>query len=98
MDLFLAFPKKALLEAHCIQNEARIETRTGKIWLDMPKSNIWVNAESWEGKIQTPNYFHHIRTGGMDRASGRLKGTIRRKGSVSLKSRSGSIIIHQSVK
>lgn len=92
------FAKEGTIKGTLYPNEAQIETKTGKIWLDMPKSNIWVNAESWEGKIKTPNYFHHIRTGGMDRASGRLKGTIQRKGSVSLKSRSGSITIHQSVK
>ncbi len=92
------FSKEGNIKGTLYPNEARIETNTGKIWLNMPKSDIWVNAESWEGKIRTPNYFHHIRTGGMDRASGRLRGTIQRKGSVSLKSQSGSISIYQTVK
>ena len=77
-------------------NEVDIETKTGKIYLDMPHSQAWVTAETWEGKIVTPVYFNRIKTGGMDRAKGRLRGK-KRKGSVSLKSHSGSIRVYQSV-
>ena len=77
-------------------NEVDIETETGKIHLNFPRSQSWVTAETWEGRIFTPGYFHHIKTGGMDRSKGRLKGS-KRKGNVSLKSRSGSIRVYQSV-
>ena len=90
------FSKEGNIYGVLYPNTVKIETESGKIWLDMPKSNIWVQAESWEGKIRTPDYFSHIRTGGMDRASGELRGTKKRKGRVSLKSRSGAITVHQS--
>ncbi len=77
-------------------NEVNIETKTGRIHLDMPHSQAWVTAETWEGKIVTPVYFNRIKTGGMDRAKGKLRGK-KRKGSVSLKSHSGSIRVYQSV-
>ena len=77
-------------------NEVDIETKTGRIYLDMPHSQAWVTAETWEGKIRTPVYFNRIKTGGMDRSKGRLRGK-KRKGSVSLKSHSGSIRVYQSV-
>ena len=80
-------------------HEVNIQTNTGRIALDMPHSKAWVTAESWEGKIRTPNYFNRIKTGGMDRSQGRLRGRGRLKtGKVILNSRSGSISVGQSRK
>ncbi len=79
-------------------NEVNIETHTGKIKLNLPNSQAWVTAETWEGRIFTPIYFNRIKTGGMDRSKGRLRGKgSKRKGNVSLKSHSGSIRVSQSV-
>ena len=72
-----------------------IETGEGRIHLNFPHSMAWVKVESWDGKVRTPVYFRRIKTGGMDRASGRLKGK-KYRGNVSLKSRSGSITVYQS--
>ena len=77
--------------------EVNIETKTGKIHLDMPHSRAWVRADTWEGRLWTPSYFNRIRTGGMDRAQGRLRGG-KKTGNVSLKSRSGSIKVYQSTR
>lgn len=77
-------------------NEVSIETKTGRIHLDAPHSRAWVTAETWEGKIVTPVYFNRIKTGGMDRSKGQLRGK-KKKGNVSLKSHSGSIRVYQSV-
>ena len=77
-------------------NEVNIETKTGRIHLDLPYSRAWVTAETWEGRIFTPIYFNRIKTGGMDRSKGRLRGS-KRKGNVSLKSHSGSIRVYQSI-
>ena len=78
-------------------NEVNIETKTGKIHLDLPHSRAWVTAETWEGRIFTPVYFNRIKTGGMDRSQGRLKGSSKNKGNVFLKSHAGSIRVYQSV-
>ena len=77
-------------------NEVNIETKTGRIHLDLPHSQAWVTAETWEGRIFTPVYFNRTKAGGMDRSKGRLRGK-KRKGNVSLKSHSGSIRVYQSV-
>ena len=77
--------------------EAEIETKTGRIHLDIPYSRAWVTAQTWEGKIFTPVYFNRIKTGGVDRAKGRLRGS-KRKGNVSLKSHAGSIRVYQSAR
>lgn len=74
-------------------NEVNIETNLGRIYLNMPHSKAWVTAETWEGKLFTPVYFNRIKTGGVDRAKGQMRGG-KRKGNVSLKSRSGSIKIY----
>ncbi len=74
-------------------NEVNIETDFGKIHLNIPHSKAWVTAETWEGKLFTPVYFNRIKTGGMDRAKGQMRGG-KRKGNVSLKSHSGSIKIY----
>ncbi len=73
-----------------------ISTDRGMIFLDFPKSRAWVTAESWEGRIRTPAYFHRTKTGGMDRSKGQLRGS-QKRGKVSLKSRIGSIKVYQSV-
>ncbi len=78
-------------------HEVNIKTGSGKIHLDMPYSKAWVTAETWEGRLFPPVYFNRIKTGGVDRAKGWLKGS-KRKGNVSLKSRSGSIKVYQSVR
>ena len=75
-------------------DKVNIETKTGKIHLDLPHSKAWVNAQTWEGRIATPVYFSRIKTGGMDRSKGQLKG--KKKGNVFLKSQSGSIRVYQS--
>lgn len=77
-------------------SEVNIETKAGRIHLDLPYSQAWVTAETWEGRIVTPVYFNRVKTGGMDRSKGRLRGK-KREGNVSLKSRSGSIRVYQSV-
>lgn len=77
-------------------NEVDIETQTGRIHLDFPYSRAWVTAETWEGRIFTPLYFNRIKTGGIDRSKGQLRGS-KKKGNISLKSHSGSIRIYQSV-
>ena len=77
-------------------NEVNIETDTGKIHLDFPRSRAWLTAETWEGRIFTPRYFNRVKTGGMERSRGRLKGS-KKKGNISLKSHSGSIKVYQSV-
>ncbi|MDE0119914.1 MAG: hypothetical protein OXM55_07915 [Bdellovibrionales bacterium] len=77
-------------------NEVDIETQTGRIHLDFPYSRAWVTAETWEGRIFTPLYFNRIKTGGIDRSKGQLRGT-KKKGSVSLKSHAGSIRVYQSI-
>ena len=63
---------------------------------NFPYSRAWLTAETWEGKIFTPIYFHRVKTGGMDRSKGCLRGS-KHTGKVSLKSRSGSIKVYQSV-
>ena len=75
--------------------KAYIETGKGSVALDLPGSFSWVDLESWEGGIKTPPYFYRTRAGGISRAKGRLKGK-KQGGSVSLKSRSGSLRIWQS--
>ena len=76
--------------------EVSIETKTGRIHLDVPHSRAWVQADTSEGRLWTPTYFNRTRTGGMDRAQGRLKGKGKQAGRVSLKSHAGSIKIYQS--
>ena len=73
-----------------------IETKIGKIHLNIPQSQAWVQADTREGRLWTPTYFNRIRTGGIDRAQGRLRGKKRKDGHVSLKSQSGSIKVYQS--
>ena len=75
--------------------EVNMETQSGGINLDFPHSKAWVKAETWEGKISAPVYFNRIKTGGMDRSKGKLRGK-KRTGNISLKSQSGSIRIYQS--
>ena len=76
--------------------QVNIETNTGKIHLNMPHSQAWVQADTWGGRLWVPTYFNRTRTGGMERAQGRLKGKGKRDGRVSLKSQSGSIKVYQS--
>ncbi len=78
-------------------NNVDIETEKGRIHLDMPHSGAYVQADTWEGRLGTPVYFNRIRTGGMDRAYGQLRGK-KKAGHVSLKSRSGSIKVYQSAR
>ncbi len=82
-------------------HEVRMETGTADMFLDFPGTQAWLQAESWDGKVKTPPYFHRIRTGGVHRSEGRLRGgkTGRKNedsGSVILKTRSGSITVYQS--
>jgi len=91
------FSKEGEIRGVVYPNEVNIETKTGKIHLDLPRSNAWVTAETWEGRIFTPVYFNRIKTGGMDRSQGRLRGSRKRKGNVFIKSHAGSIRIYQSV-
>ncbi len=91
--------KAAHITGGVYPKKVNIETQTGRISLDIPYSQAWVTAESWEGKIHTPHYFNRIKTGGVDRSQGRLKSTLAKyKGHVSLKSHSGSISVYQSAK
>ena len=80
--------------------KVKVETHTGRIHLDFPASRAWVSAETWDGKISSPIYFYRTKTGGMDRAKGKLKGVKRKnklqQGNIVLKSRSGSIRFYQS--
>jgi len=77
-------------------HQVNIETKKGAINLDLPHSKAWVTAQTWEGKIYTPIYFHRIKTGGMDRSKGQLRGSKNKAANVSLKSYSGVIRVHQS--
>ena len=92
------YSKEGEIRGLLYPKEVNIETGTGKIHLDMPRSKAWVQADTWEGKLGTPSYFNRLRTGGMDRAQGRLKGRGKRDGRISLKSRSGSIKVYQSTR
>ena len=90
------FSREGELRGTLQPNEVDLKTDTGKIHLDFPYSRAWLTAETWEGRIFTPIYFHRVKTGGMDRSRGRLRGS-KHTGKVSLKSRSGSIRVYQSV-
>ena len=79
-------------------HKVKIETQRGKINLNMPGSGAWLTAQTWEGKIFTPPYFRRIKTGGMERAKGRLRASQKKTGSVFLKSHSGSIRVSQASK
>ena len=92
----VGFSKEGEVRGTLQPNEVDLRTDTGKIHLDFPYSRAWLTAETWEGKIFTPIYFHRVKTGGMDRSRGRLRGS-KHTGKVSLKSRSGSIKVYQSV-
>ena len=92
----IGFSKEGEIRGTLQPNEVNLKTDTGKIHLDLPYSQAWLTAETWEGKIFTPIYFHRVKTGGMDRSRGRLRGS-KHTGKVSLKSRSGSIRVYQSV-
>ena len=78
-------------------NVVDLETDKGKIHLDFPYSRAWLTAQTWEGKVAAPRYFNRVKTGGMERVRGRLKGSKNNKGNISLKSHSGSIRVYQSV-
>ncbi len=78
--------------------EVDIETHSGSVVLNVPRSKAWTTIESWEGGIQVPNTFHRSKTGGVNRAKGRLKGSSKKSGKLSIKSRSGFIKIYQSNK
>ena len=72
-----------------------LETKTSRIQLSLPHSRSWVTAETWEGRLFTPSYFNRLKTGGVDRAKGRLRAGKKKIGNVSLKSHSGSIRFYQ---
>ena len=92
----LGYSKQGEIRGAIQPNQVNIETDTGKIHLDFPYSRAWLTAETWEGRIFTPRYFNRVKTGGMERTRGRLKGS-KIKGNISLKSHSGSIKVYQSV-
>ena len=71
----------------------RIETKKGDIRLNVPHSRAWVKVDTWEGRLWIPPYFNRTRTGGVERAQGRLRKG-KKSGQVFLKSHSGSIKIH----
>ena len=91
------YSKEGEVKGLIYPNNVDIETEKGRIHLDMPHSGAYIQADTWEGRLWTPVYFNRIRTGGMDRAHGQLKGR-KKVGNVSLKSRSGSIKVYQSAK
>ncbi len=91
------YSKEGEVRGAVYADEVNIETKTGKIHLDLPYSKAWVSAQTWEGRISTPAYFSRIKTGGMDRSKGQLRGR-KRTGNVSLKSQSGSIRVYQSAR
>ena len=76
----------------------KLETKKSNITLDLPKSRVWVTAQSMDGKLRVPFYFYRSYAGGMDRASGRLRGAQFSEGSADLKSGSGTIRVVQSQK
>ena len=87
---------EAEIRGQLYPDKVSIETKKGAISLDMPGSRAWLSMESWEGRIKAPPYFYRVRTGGLNRARGRLRGKGKNKGDVALKSHSGSIRVYQS--
>ena len=84
--------------AKAFSPSVQLETKKSNITLDLPKSRVWVTARSMHGKLRVPFYFYRSYAGGMDRASGRLRGAQFSEGSVDLKSGSGTIRVVQSQK
>ena len=91
-----AYSEEAEIQGQLYPDTVDIETKKGAITLDMPGSRAWLSMESWEGRIKSPPYFYRSRTGGLNRARGRLRGKSKNKGEVTLKSHSGSIRVYQS--
>ena len=93
-----AYSEEAEIRGKLYPDKVSIETKKGAIFLDMPGSRAWLSMESWDGRIKAPPYFYRVRTGGLNRARGRLRGKGKNKGEVALKSHSGSIRVYQSSK
>ncbi len=91
-----AYSAEAEIQGQLYPDKVSIETKKGAISLDLPGSRAWLSMESWEGRIKAPLYFYRVRTGGLHRARGRLRGKGKNKGDVALKSHSGSIRVYQS--
>lgn len=91
-----AYSEEAEIRGQLYPAKVNIETKKGAISLDMPGSRAWLSMESWDGRIKAPPYFYRVRTGGLNRARGRLRGKGKNKGEVTLKSHSGSIRVYQS--
>lgn len=75
-------------------NKITLKTKSGDINISFTRVRAWVTAETQEGRIYAPVYFHRIKTGGIDRSKGRLRG-VKGQSIVSLKSYSGSIRVFQ---